>query len=247
MCVNTKTSTALVHVKVDSLTSDQCLFQQMTEEYRRVRHEHEFRITNFFPLWASNLLRAISVRFPAILTLPGVLSNFPSMLSYALNGMHVHKISSGDFVRVRICHTYYSAQFRNQPAILTFSIVPAGANRDRVLSQMVQDTKYTPRGWGQGKKIYLWTSSNGRCWIRRYTIIASAKARASYRQFLVDQVPQEDPRSAGSTTRAWWTKCYWMGYSCKWVSELDHDSTFNTHSTIGNFCQCHTLRDYHDG
>lgn len=146
MCVNTKTSTALVHVKVDSLTSDQCLFQQMTEEYRRVRHEHEFRITNFFPLWASNLLRAISVRFPAILTLPGVLSNFPSMLSYALNGMHVHKISSGDFVRVRICHTYYSAQFRNQPAILTFSIVPAGANRDRVLSQMVQDTKYTPRG-----------------------------------------------------------------------------------------------------
>lgn len=103
MCVNTKNSTKLVHINVDCITNDQNLFREVYQEYQRVRHEHEFRITNFLPLWASNLLHAISARFSiTTLSLPGIL-RFLSVLSSAVGAMHLHKISSGDFVRVRIC------------------------------------------------------------------------------------------------------------------------------------------------
>ncbi|KAJ4182612.1 hypothetical protein NW759_017118 [Fusarium solani] len=51
LCVNTKNSTVLAHVEVGSLTSDQYMFQQIHQEYQRVREEHEWRISMIIPSW----------------------------------------------------------------------------------------------------------------------------------------------------------------------------------------------------
>ncbi|KAE8363618.1 hypothetical protein BDV27DRAFT_158635 [Aspergillus caelatus] len=101
MCVNTKNSTMLVHIEVGSLTSDQYLFQQMHQEYQRVRKEHEFRIANTLPSWVCNLLRTISIKIPTLLSLPQRF-NFPLILSSVLSKLHLHKVSSGDFVRFQL-------------------------------------------------------------------------------------------------------------------------------------------------
>lgn len=49
LCVNTKSSTSLAHIDVRSFTSDQYLFQEIRESYRRIREENEWKISMIIP------------------------------------------------------------------------------------------------------------------------------------------------------------------------------------------------------
>lgn len=97
LCVNTKNSTVVVHIDVSSFSSDQYLFQQIRQEYRRIRDEHEWGISKTIPTCVRNALNRISARLPKLPSLPSSLRFF-SMLSHALHRTRIHKVSSGDFV-----------------------------------------------------------------------------------------------------------------------------------------------------
>ena len=99
LCVNTKNSTALVHVEVGSLSSDQYLFHHIPQEYQRVRSEHEWRISLLIPSWIHKLLHSISARLPKLPSSPARILFLP-IISNALAKLHLHKIVSGDFVQV---------------------------------------------------------------------------------------------------------------------------------------------------
>ncbi|KAJ6028867.1 hypothetical protein N7540_004443 [Penicillium herquei] len=98
LCMNTKNSTVLVHIEVSSLTNDQYFFQQMYQEYRRVREKHEFSFSMIVPLWIRNFFCAVSTRLSRLLSLSR-LFHFPSILRPTLPEMRLFKIASGDFVR----------------------------------------------------------------------------------------------------------------------------------------------------
>jgi hypothetical protein len=101
LCMNKKGSTVLVHVEVSSLTNDQYFFQQIYQEYQTLRREHGFRLSMIFPLRVYNFLRAISIWLPRLPSLSRRFQ-FPSIPFPNLPEMHILKIESGDFVRVRI-------------------------------------------------------------------------------------------------------------------------------------------------
>lgn len=99
VCINTKNSTTLTHIKVDNLTNDQYLFQQIHQEYQRVKMEQEFRLPMVFPSWIRNVshasLKCLQRPFSK-------LSGFFSTLQPGIPELHLFKIASGDFVRVCI-------------------------------------------------------------------------------------------------------------------------------------------------
>lgn len=99
VCINTKNSTALIHLEVSSLTNDQYFFQQMYQEYTELRRKHEFNLSMIIPLWIHDSLQAASALIPRLPSLPWRFQ-FPSTLLPTLPEMHLSKITSGDFVRV---------------------------------------------------------------------------------------------------------------------------------------------------
>lgn len=100
LCVNTRSLAALVHVEVGPFTTDQYMFQQILQEYQKVRGGHEWNISMACPSWARNILNSISKSLPRS---PSFLACFswPRLLLSALSEMRLYKIHSGDFVRVR--------------------------------------------------------------------------------------------------------------------------------------------------
>lgn len=100
LCVNTRNSTVLVHVEVGALTNDEYLFRDIHQAYRTARENHEWRFSMMVPLWTRNLAHQFSKCLPSLPLLPASM-NFLPMLSRTFHSAHVHKIASGDFVRVR--------------------------------------------------------------------------------------------------------------------------------------------------
>ncbi|KAL3444255.1 hypothetical protein BJX65DRAFT_311033 [Aspergillus insuetus] len=110
LCINTKTSTVLENIEVGSFGNDEFLFRAISQEYRRVREEHEFKIIDIVPLWAGKLIRNVSRRLPHFVRIP-------QALRYYVGGISLYKIHSGDFVRfqlvpigLRCCPTWFKTR-----------------------------------------------------------------------------------------------------------------------------------------
>ncbi|KAL3474343.1 hypothetical protein BJX99DRAFT_260451 [Aspergillus californicus] len=101
LCVNTRKSTVLVHVDLGSVFSDEYLFQQIRQEYQRVREQHEWRIVKAVPSCIRKFFIKVSARLPSFPPLPNFL-NYLSVVSHAVRGAHLHKIASGDYVRFQL-------------------------------------------------------------------------------------------------------------------------------------------------
>jgi hypothetical protein len=95
LCINTKASTVLENLDVGSLTNDEYLFKSISEEYRRVREEHEFQLFDIVPIWLCKLLQRISACIPQFVCIR-------QRLNCAIGDLGLYKIKSGDFVRVCI-------------------------------------------------------------------------------------------------------------------------------------------------
>jgi hypothetical protein len=98
LCINTKDSTALLHVEVASLTNDQQLFERISMEYQRARESSEFRVTSIIPQQLSKFLKAISAMLPKLPCLPRTVLS--ASLRY-IHQMRLYRIESGDYVQVR--------------------------------------------------------------------------------------------------------------------------------------------------
>ncbi|KAL2859366.1 hypothetical protein BJX68DRAFT_261805 [Aspergillus pseudodeflectus] len=110
LCINTKTSTVLENLEVGSFDNDEFLFRAMSQEYRRVREEHEFKIMDIVPLWACKLIRNVARRLPHFVRIP-------EGLRYYMSGISLYKIHSADFVRfqlvpigLRCCPTWFKTR-----------------------------------------------------------------------------------------------------------------------------------------
>lgn len=101
LCINTKNSTALAHIETSLLSSDQYLFRQIFDEYQRVRRVNEWRVSSIIPSWVKTSLHWISTRVPSPPSRIGWLLS-PLSLRNIWRGLHLHKITSGDFVRFRL-------------------------------------------------------------------------------------------------------------------------------------------------
>lgn len=99
LCVNTRASPNLIHVDVSGLTNDQYLFRKISEEYKHARKSHEWRVSMFFPEWSRNMILQVSEQIPRSI-LSYAWADLFARLSDALNNIRLHKVSSGDFVRV---------------------------------------------------------------------------------------------------------------------------------------------------
>ncbi len=88
VCIHTKNSTGLTHIKVDNLTNDQYIFEQIHQECQRIRNEQEFRLPMVFPLWIRNFshasLKCLERPFPK-------LSGFFSPLLPGIPGLRLFK------------------------------------------------------------------------------------------------------------------------------------------------------------
>lgn len=122
LCVNTRNSTALVHIDVSSLTSEQYMFQRICQEYQRIRDEHGWGISKAIPLCIHSASNAISARLPE---LPNFLSFF-SRFTHKFSQIRIHKISSGDFVRVSSWPHADFSKTNDRKLTYQFQLIPIG-------------------------------------------------------------------------------------------------------------------------
>lgn len=105
LCVHTRTSTTLVHVEVGRFSNDQYLFEELRRAYQRAREENEWKLSMIVPFWLQTIFQAVSKQLPAI---PGCEKAF-SRLGRAVRQISLHRIASGDFVRVsELCWVFAS-------------------------------------------------------------------------------------------------------------------------------------------
>lgn len=186
LCVNTRSSTTLLHVEVSDFTNDQYLFQEVQQAYHRARENHEWRASMVVPTWLRKSICWASQILSKIAPFPDSFKLFSVRSSWVFRSMSLHRIGSADFVRV-------CAGSSNPPKLsrdVTVCTVSDDTHSGRVLSQMVQKKRDSSGIRSRPKKISVRTCSYGRR-SRRHSHGSPTEAWASSWHLLAQDVPEE--------------------------------------------------------